>query len=115
STTDGRVLQSLFMARLAPLPAERQREEARETRDVPIQSVRFRSQRIPARTARAAALPTMLQRGKDKKSPRHAAMPSHDRPAQAKRCAGRSSKAAKFVAAYQTSVQALAAGMSVRI
>ena len=56
----------------------------------------------------------MLQRGNDKKSPKHAAMPSHETIAHAKRCSFRSFNAAKFVAAYQISVHALATGMRSR-
>ena len=41
-------------------------------------------------------------------------MPSHETMAQAKRWLRRSSNAAKFVAAYQTKVHALATGISRR-
>src|SRR5438034_746798 len=77
-------------------------------------SVRISSHRIPAKRARTPPAPTTLQGGNDRKSPKHAAIPSHERIAHAKRLSGRSSNAAKFVAAYQTRVQALATGISCR-
>src|SRR2546426_704000 len=46
---------------------------------------RISSQRIPAKRARVPPAPRTLQRGNDRKSPRHAAMPSHETMAHAKR------------------------------
>src|SRR6266540_319978 len=76
--------------------------------------IRISSQRIAARNARNPAVAATLHRGNEKKSPKHAAMPSQEMIGHARRCFFCSFNAAKLVAAYQMSVPALATGINWR-